>query len=104
VRNGISGEDFVKEVANKGYTDNSRSLDHVVDLELYLHKTKINGEYYLTVQRGKDRRPTIVPDELLYTKLKFPTNGAPISANHDDLYGVGGEGGSSEGDSIDDLF
>ena len=77
IRNGVAPLNFVKEIAGKGYTEGSKQLDQVVDLELYLHKAKLNGKWVLSVQRGKDRRPTIVDDELLYTTLPFPPK-API--------------------------
>jgi len=77
IRNGVSTLTFVKEVANKGYTEGCRQLDQVVDLELYLHKAKKDKRWVLTIQRGKDRRPGIVDDDKLYTILPFPKK-API--------------------------
>lgn len=53
VRQGI--ENFVQEVANKGYYDSCRTIDQEVDLEIYIHIVKINGKSYLTIQRGKHR-------------------------------------------------
>lgn len=100
IRNGVSPLNFVKEIAGKGYTEGSKQLDQVVDLELYLHKAKFNGGWALTVQRGKDRRPTIVDDELLYATLPFPPK-APIPENIDEACGVIGT--DAEFDGIDDL-
>jgi len=41
VRNGVTPLNFVKEIAGKGYSEGSRQLDQVVDLEIYLHKAKL---------------------------------------------------------------
>lgn len=68
-RQGI--EDFVKEIANKGYYDSCRTIDQEVDMELYVHIVKLNGQSYLTVQRGKHRKVKITPDRDLYCVLPF---------------------------------
>lgn len=77
IRNGVSDLNFVKEIAEKGYTEKSKQLDQVVDIELYIHIGKLNREPVLTVQRGKHRRPTILDDKYKYFILPFPHN-API--------------------------
>ena len=77
-RNGMPPEEFVKFVAHKGYYADSSQLDQEIDLELFLAKARINKKWYLTIQRGKHRIPTVIPDELQYAILKFPEKGAPI--------------------------
>lgn len=69
IRNGT--DSFVKAIANKGYWDSCRVLDQEVDLELYIHIEKIDGESYLTIQRGKHRKVGITPEQDLYTVYKF---------------------------------
>ncbi len=64
-------EDFVKEIANKGYYDGCTTVDQEVDLELYIHIVKIAGESYLTIQRGKHRKITATAERHLYTVLPF---------------------------------
>lgn len=64
-------QDFVKQIAEKGYWDGSKRLDQEVDLEIYIHIEKLNKKSYLTVQRGKHRIPTIIPDEDKYIVLPF---------------------------------
>lgn len=65
-------EDLVKEVANKGYYDGCSTLDQEVDLEIYLGKVKVNGQWYLTVQRGKHRGLVQqTPETDLYFVLPF---------------------------------
>lgn len=64
-------EDFVKEIANKGYWDSCTTIDQEVDMEIYQHKVEINGEAYLTFQRGKHRKPGVTPAADLYTVYKF---------------------------------
>lgn len=70
-------QNFVMEIANKGYYDGCRRLDQEVDLELYIHIEKVNGRSYLTIQRGKHR--TVVGQtkaDYLYTVLPFEDVGA----------------------------
>jgi len=103
IRNGVSPLTFVKEVTGKGMTSDSTQLDQVVDLELYIHKAKVNGKYVLTVQRGKDRRPTIVDDNKLYCVLPFP-NKAPIPDNVDDHNETSDTDGDDEFGAFDDII
>lgn len=95
--------DFVKQIANKGYYDGCMRLDQEVDIEIYIHIVKINGESYLTIQRGKHRRPGLItPDKDLYTCYKF----SPIGDIRDDIMGNdmsrrapgGGAGGEASND------
>lgn len=81
VRQGV--EDFVKEIANKGYYDSCRTIDQEVDLEIYIHIVKVNGESFLTVQRGKHRKVKITPEKDLYCVLPF----SPVGGIRDDLNG-----------------
>lgn len=79
---GIAPKDLVKEIANKGYYEGSKQLDHVVDVEIHHHKVKINGSYYLTFQRGKRRYPEIIDDDKKYFMLPFPPK-SPIPPDID---------------------
>lgn len=83
LRAGIPDYSFVKEIANKGYTSGSSQLDQEVDLELNIHIAKLNRKAYLTIQRGKHRVPSVVPQEDLYMILPFP-KGMPILPDIDD--------------------
>ena len=40
-------------------------------MEIYQHKVEINGEAYLTFQRGKHRKPSVTPAQDLYVVYKF---------------------------------
>lgn len=64
-------EDFVKEIANKGYWDSCTTIDHEVDMEIYQHKVEVNGVAYLTFQRGKHRKPGVTPYQDLYVVYQF---------------------------------
>jgi hypothetical protein len=64
-------QDFVKDVANKGYSDKCRTIDNELDLEYYIHIEKVNGVSYLTFQRGKHRGVGIIPDSRKYFVLQF---------------------------------
>lgn len=68
-RNGV--DMLVKEVKELGYYENCRSLDQIVDIEIYQHKIFHNGKYYITWQRGKHRKPTITPDEMMFCIYEF---------------------------------
>ena len=68
-RNGV--DMLVKEVKELGYYENCRSLDQIVDIEIYQHKVCHNGKYYITWQRGKHRKPTITPDEMQFCIYEF---------------------------------
>lgn len=68
-------DDFVKEIANKGYYDSCRTIDQEVDMEILMHIEKHNGRSYLTCQRGKHRKVTITADKDLYCVLPFEEAG-----------------------------
>lgn len=78
IRQGVPEDQIVKEISEKGYHSGSKQLDQEMDVELYLHLFKHQKETYLSVQRGKHRIPTILPDEYKYFLLKFPKYGMPI--------------------------
>jgi len=77
IRNGIPASEFVKHLPEKGYYQGSSSIQAEVDGELFIGKAKIGKDYYLTIQRGKHRIPTVIDPNKLFTRLKF-TPGAPI--------------------------
>ena len=75
---------FVKEIANKGYYAECRSLDNDPDLEIVIHIEEVQGQgKYLTCQRGKHRGVQITPEADLYCVLPFQ----PIGGILDDLLG-----------------
>lgn len=73
-RNGV--DMLVKEVKELGYYENCRSLDQIVDIEIYQHKICHNGKYYITWQRGKHRKPTITDDQLMFCIYEFEKIGS----------------------------
>ena len=72
IRNGLPEDKFVRDIEGKGYYAGSKQLDQEVDLEIYIHLFKHNGVWYLSVQRGKHRLPSIVQDDYKYFLLPFP--------------------------------
>lgn len=64
-------ENFVKEIANKGYYDSCKTIDQEVDLEIYIHIVKADGKSWLTVQRGKHRLIKQTAEEYKYCVLPF---------------------------------
>lgn len=77
--NGVATDvDFVKEVASKGYTEGSRQLDQIVDIEINIHIAQFNGQDVLTVMIGKHRHAKVIADKSKkYFMLPFPKR-API--------------------------
>lgn len=71
-------QNFVQEVANKGYLAGCRQLDQEIDGEMYFHIEKYKKKHYLTVQRGKHRGVPVLDDELKYFALPFPKTGPII--------------------------
>ena len=71
LRGGVAAEDFVKEIANKGYWDSCRVIDQEVDLEIYIHLVKRDGRTYITIQRGKHRKFKITAEKDLYVVYAF---------------------------------
>lgn len=69
VRGGLA-EDFVKEVASKGYYDDCTKIDQEVDIEIVIHIVKVNGVSYLTLQRGK-HRGVVTPEKDLFVVYRF---------------------------------
>lgn len=64
-------ENFVREIANKGYYDSCKTLDQEVDGELYIHKVIADNKSWLCVQRGKHRLISQTKEEFKYTILPF---------------------------------
>lgn len=84
IRAGVVPEcNFVKEVAEKGYTDGSRTLDQEIDLEIYIHLFQHKRKTYLAVQRGKHRLPTVVDQDDKYFMLPFTSKNMPILEDKD---------------------
>lgn len=73
--------EFVKHLEGKGYYDSCGTIDQEVDVEIFIHIEKVNGESFLTVQRGKHRKPRPTPHRYMYTVLPFN----PIGGVLDDL-------------------
>lgn len=94
-------DNFVKEIANKGYWDSCRTLDQEVDMEIYLHIETANGEKYLTAQRGKHRKLTQTRMVDMYTVYKFEPHGIIDDVNGPDLSrrAVGGRTMSEGGET-----
>ena len=101
IRNGISRLNFVKEIVEKGYTELSKQLDQVVDIEIAIAIAYMNKKPVLTMQRGKHRGAGILDDKDKYQILKFPYK-APIPPNIDDVDGDDSVGDFNSGE--DDIF
>lgn len=105
VRQGV--DNFVQEIANKGYYDSCRTIDQEVDLEILIHIEKIKGVgSFLTIQRGKHRKISITPADDLYTVLPFkPVGGVidDIDADDSSMKSPGGNSMAAGGEEWFDL-
>ena len=95
-RNGVLDQDLPKEVAGKGYTEGSKQLDQVVDLELYLNIAYIKKTHWLCVGRGKHRIPTIIDDKDKYCRLRFPYKAPILEDKNDPNFNKDSDGGDNE--------
>lgn len=68
-------QDFLGEVANKGYLAGCKQLDQEIDGEMYINIKSFKKKYYLEVQRGKHRGTAVLEDEYKYFALPFPKKG-----------------------------
>lgn len=80
IRSGVPEEQFVKEIAEKGYWERTKGLDRVYDLCLLIHLFKHQKETYFSIYREKHRVPTIIDEEKKYMLFKFP-KGMPIPSD-----------------------
>ena len=81
IRNGVPEQNFVKEVAEKGYTDGCKTIDQELDLEIYLHLFKHKKKTYIALGRGKHRLPTTIDDDLKFVMYQFANKDTPILEN-----------------------
>ena len=83
IRVDIPEAEFVKIIAEKGYTSGSKQLDQEVDIELYIHLFKYKGNTIFSIMRGKHRVDSILEnDDWKYCLYKFPYL-MPIPADED---------------------
>lgn len=68
-------DNFVKGLPGKGYYDGCKTIDQEVDIELFIHIEIVNGQAYLTVQRGKHRSNNRAEPIDCYTALPFIKRG-----------------------------
>nr|UVX43141.1 MAG: DnaB-like helicase C terminal domain [Bacteriophage sp.] len=80
----MNTDDFVKQIAKKGYWDSCKVLQQEVDLEILLHIEVLYGKSYLTIHRGKHRKPLPTPPEDHYCVLPF----AEFGCIPDDINGA----------------
>jgi hypothetical protein len=72
-RDGV--ENFTAQVAGKGYYDGCSTIDQEVDMEIFQHIVEQNGEFYLTMSRGKHRAVDFTPVADRNTVYKFEAVG-----------------------------
>jgi hypothetical protein len=79
-KDGISDQDFVAKVADKGYTADSAQINQEYDLEIVVNKWIAGESTYLNVGRGKHKLNSVIDDmKKLNFHVKFPDNGNKIA-------------------------
>lgn len=72
MRAGVPPERFVREVAGKGYTEGCRTLQTVIDVDIYLHLVVHNNQTYLSIYKAKHKGSITHPEDR-YVLYRFPT-------------------------------
>ncbi|WP_257292810.1 DnaB family ATPase [Endozoicomonas sp. ONNA1] len=74
--------DFIKEIAGKSFYKGCTGIDQEVDWEMGIHIEKPgDGKSYLTMHRGKHRKPTPTDEKYLYQVYSFGEVGIPDDIN-----------------------
>jgi hypothetical protein len=103
--NGMTGDQYVKELAGRGYFEGSKGLDRIVDGLVWTHLFRDNKKTYLGFQLDKHRFPTVTEEENKFFMMQFPSHrsmpiphglndedesfkkiSAPVSNASDDLF------------------
>lgn len=87
---GSEPKDFVKFLPGRGATENCKSLDQIVDIEMYCHvyTDKMTNTGYLSFQVGKHRLSPTTPDQYKYFTARFIPNGSLIEKDANAQDGV----------------
>lgn len=72
LRSGMPEDQFLNEIAEKGYWEGNKGLDRIFDLGILIHLFKYKGEWFLCFRRDKHRISTILDDKYKYFLMKFP--------------------------------
>ena len=107
IRGATPDDQFVNEVAGKGYQEICRTLSQIPDIDLYIHKAVIKGpggrQPYLTCRLHKHKEFVSATEEEKYFAYAFPRGGMPIPSD----YGGGPQflrSITGKQTTIDDLF
>lgn len=71
IRQGNPEERFVIDVAGRGYYEGVKTLDTVIDIDMYVHVFSKNKESYLSLYKGK-HKGSVTHDDDRYLLYKFP--------------------------------
>lgn len=78
LRGGMPEENFVKEIASRGYFEASKGLGRIYDGCLLIHLFKHNKKWFFSIQLDKHRFPLVVDDEKKYVIYEMPPRSMPI--------------------------
>jgi len=86
IRNGVPEHQFLNDIAEKNFTDSSKTIGQELDLEILVHIFTHKRKKYLAFRRGKHRLPTVVAEEDKYCMYRFPGLNIPVleDINSDD--------------------
>jgi hypothetical protein len=101
-------QDFVTKLPGRGYYDRCKTLDQVVDGELFINIEKVDGSAWLDVQRGKHRINGDVEDSVKRCAIPFAKYGKIKGMLYDDINGeritARKPGAKANGSGADDEF
>lgn len=96
--------DFVTKIANRGYYDGCKRLGQEPDLEILIHKVIVNGDSFLTIQRGKHRN-VVTSEKDQYVVLPFSPIGTikwDVDKDHEVTCQLPNANGGYQDDGADD--
>lgn len=70
--NTIPEDQFVKEIAGRGFFEGTSALDRIYDGCILIHLFKHNKEAYFAMQLDKHRLPTVIDEDDKFAMFKFP--------------------------------
>lgn len=78
IRNGVPDHQFLNEIAEKNFTDGSKTIGQELDLEILVHVFTHKRKKYLAFRRGKHRLPTVISEEDKFCMYRFLGLNIPV--------------------------
>ena len=78
LRNSVPDHQFLNEIAEKNFTDGSKTIGQELDCEIYIHSFTHKRKKYMAFRRGKHRGVPDIPIEDKFCMYQFPSLNTPI--------------------------